>query len=176
MSDEWTSRPDLAANADPRANVRREAELLAVALAQSLRQREASSRPPESDSDPGCSDDPAGHAGPSKGAATDPSKRRGRAGGAAPSDSAGLAEILTGAGLVARGGLELMGGVMSRLLEASASPPGPSRPDRRADVPGRTDLAEDDREAAGRPRMIPYRRTPRRIIPVVDAPRLPDLA
>lgn len=175
--------PDRA-RGEPPAQVRLEAELLTAALAERFRRRgepgerraSATERTSGGAGDP--DPDPANAAtdGPHPGGSADSAGSA----GAQPGDPAGtaprgehvaLSEILAGAGLVARGGLELMGGVMSRLLEVSASPPDRTPAGRHVDA-----ASEADREAAGPPRVVSYRRSPRRRVPVDDAAETTDLA
>lgn len=91
-------------------------------------------------------------------------------------DSAAVSEILTGAGLVARGGLELMTGVMSRLAEASTLSPEDHPREGREGREGSETGVRTGREAAGPPRLVGYRRSPRRPVPVIDDPERSDLA
>ncbi|QQS00832.1 MAG: hypothetical protein IPK37_19025 [Austwickia sp.] len=169
------------AAAQPRAQVRREARLLAAALQDVLRRVEpvdgasgesTSSRQPSGPGEPGDRGEPGPQETADGTARAGASSGRGRAEASEPPhlhadaprpDPAALSEILAGAGLVARGGMDLVGGLLSRLLAAGGSP---------QDPPATDDLdpaAEGDRLAAGPPRVVSYRRSPVRRIPVHDA-------
>ncbi|MCB1253418.1 MAG: hypothetical protein KDB39_09270 [Austwickia sp.] len=155
---------------DPQVRLDREAGLLAAALAQALRARSAGgaaqgTSEAASASASAAAADPAGEANHSAQAAPAPESARSPEAGRP--ESAALSELLTGAGLVARGGMELLGGVMARLMEVSGEPGPRSAADAEA---------APDPEELGAARMARYRRTVRRAIPVVDDPGRMDLA
>lgn len=154
-----------AGGAAPEDAVRREARLLAAALAATLR---AQARPEA----PAAAED--GEPPPDRGAGhDDPPQAARRPEGAPRTDSAALSEVLAGAGLMARGGLELMGGVMSRLVEVSANPPEPAGS--AAGGGGGGADGEPDGVERGQARVARYRRTQRREVPVIDDPGRTDL-
>ena len=156
-----------AAGAEPEDAVRREARLLAAALAASLR---AQVRPDPSDAGASAGDESPAGQGPGYDAPPPPrAEGPPRADSGPRTDSAALSEVLAGAGLMARGGLELMGGVMARLVEVSSNPP-----DAGAAAAG-GGPEEPDGAERGQARVARYRRTQRREVPVIDDPGRTDL-
>lgn len=175
-----------ATGADPpdaEERVRREAALLAAALAESLAGAVDDAAPTDAPT-PGDGGEatadatapPSGEEPPANGATAPPGSWAQLLG------SPAVTELLTGAGLIARGGLEVLGAALTRLLDLIEKSPEPIIPSTLladlAQAIGRATAQGHD--AGDRPPTAGtaggYRRPTTVVIPVVDADRGDDLA